>query len=387
VLKRSKEIGAQIVEWRRDFHMHPELGFEESRTAAKVAEVMKGLGYRVRTEVGKTGVVAELGEGKPVIGIRADMDALPIQETNDVPYASQVPNKMHACGHDAHTSIAMGVATLLTKEEFPGTVRFLFQPAEEVGDDEGISGAPRMIEDGAAEDMDAVIALHVDSKVEVGVITLDDGPSSAGVVSFYITIHGKGGHGSAPHRTVDPIYLAGHVIQGLHGIVSRRIDPFAPAVVTIGSINGGVAENVIPEFVKLTGTIRYMDLEILKKINMEIENALQITKAMGGDYELEIESGDPPAFNHPEMVELIQGAAQDLIGAENIKIPEPSLGAEDFGYFAVDNPGAMFMLGAKIEGDMRKHHSAQFDIDENCLPIGAAILAESALRYLRGKEK
>jgi amidohydrolase len=196
LLTSSHSIKDQLIEWRRDIHAHPELGFREERTAARIVEVLEPLGYRPRTGVGRTGVVAELGSGAPVIGIRADMDALPIQESNDVPYASQVAGVMHACGHDTHIAMALGAATLLSKETFSGTVRFLFQPAEEVEDEEGISGAPRMIEDGAMQGVDAIIALHVDSAAPTGVIRLESGMGSAGVDTFYATIVGKGGHGA-----------------------------------------------------------------------------------------------------------------------------------------------------------------------------------------------
>jgi amidohydrolase len=213
MLKKAKAIQAEMVTWRRDFHMHPELGFEEERTSAKVAEIAKTFGYKVRTGVGKTGVVAEIGSGKPVIAIRADMDALPIQETNQVPYKSKNQGVMHACGHDVHVSIALGTAKLLSQEDFTGTVRFLFQPAEETDDEEGLSGAPRMVEDGAIKDVDCILALHVDAATNTGEIEIPTEYASAGVDTFYAKIIGKGGHGSTPHKVVDPIFISGHVID------------------------------------------------------------------------------------------------------------------------------------------------------------------------------
>ena len=383
MLQRAQEIQEQLVAWRREFHMHPELGFREVRTAARVAEVLTGLGYRVRTGVGRTGVVAERGDGPPIIAIRADMDALPIQEENDVPYASRVPGVMHACGHDAHTAIALGVAKLLADETFPGTIRLLFQPAEEVADEEGLSGAPRMIQDGAMEGVEAVLALHVDSSVPAGDIELETGPSSAGVDTFYVTILGRGGHGASPHKTVDPIYLAGHVILGLHSIVSRRLNPMESAVVSIGAIHGGQADNVIPDRVELKGTIRYMKPQVQRQIHAEIERILGITRALGGDYELRLEIGYPPMMNDARIVALLREVAVDLLGEEHIQPPHPGMGAEDFGYFSEQAPGAMFGLGCKIEGDERVAHSPRFDIDERCLAVGAAVLAEAALRLLR----
>jgi amidohydrolase len=383
MLQRAQEIKDQLVAWRRESHMHPELGFQETRTAARVAHVLESLGYRVRTGVGRTGVVAERGQGQPVVAIRADMDALPIHEANDVPYASQAPGVMHACGHDAHTAIALGVATLLAEEQFPGTVRFLFQPAEEVGDEEGVSGAPRMAEDGAMEGVDAVLALHVDGSVPVGDITVDAGPASAGADTFYATIVGRGGHGAMPHEAVDPIYIAGHVILALHGVVSRRLHPCDQAVVSIGSIHGGQADNVIPARVEISGTIRFMEAKVQDQIHAEIERALGVARALGGDYELKIEVGCPPMINDAEVVDLLREVATDLLGAGHIQPPEPEMGAEDFGAFSELAPGAMFMLGCRIEGDERKAHNPRFDVDERCLPVGAAILAEAALRRLR----
>ncbi len=382
MLKRAHEIEEQLVAWRREFHMRPELGFQETRTAARVAQEMESLGYRVRTGVGRTGVVAELGQGHPIIAIRADIDALPIQEANDVPYASHVPGVMHACGHDAHTAIGLGVATLLTQETFPGTVRFLFQPAEEVGDEEGISGAPRMVEDGAMEGVDAVLALHVDGSVPVDDITIDAGPASAGVDTFYATIIGRGGHGAMPHRVVDPIYIAAQVIMALHGIVSRRLHPTDPAVISIGSIHGGQAENVIPGRVEMSGTIRFMEVGVQKQIHAEIERVLGIAQALGGDYTLELEPGGLPMINDAGIVALLREVGADLLGADHVQVPKAEMGAEDFGAFSDLAPGAMFMLGCRIEGDERRAHNARFDIDERCLPMGAAILAEATLRLL-----
>jgi len=381
--QRAHEIKDQLVTWRREFHTRPELGFQETRTAARVAKVVDSLGYRVRTGVGRTGVVADLGQGHPVVAIRADMDALPIEEANDVPYASQVPGVMHACGHDSHTAMALGVATLLAQETFDGTVRFLFQPAEEVGDEEGISGAPRMVEDGAMDGVDTVLALHVDGSVPVGDITVDAGPASAGVDTFYATIVGRGGHGAMPHRVVDPIYIAAQVILALHAIVSRRLHPTDPAVVSVGAIHGGEAANVIPRKVEMSGTIRFMEVEVREQIHAEIERALEVARALGGDYELEFEPGGLPMINDAGVVELIREVGADLLGAEHIQTPKVEMGAEDFGAFSDLAPGAMFMLGCRIEGDERKAHNPRFDIDERCLPLGVAILAEATLRRLR----
>jgi amidohydrolase len=370
MLKHAEDIAEQLIAWRRDFHAHPELGFQETRTATCAAEVLESLGYRVRTGVGRTGVVAERGDGHPVVAIRADMDALPIQEANDVPYVSQISGVMHACGHDAHMAIALGVTTLLAEEEFSGTVRFLFQPSEERGDEEGVSGAPRMVEDGAMEGVDAVLALHVRANLPVGDISVEAGPVSAGVDTFHAAIIGQGGHGAYPHLLVDPIYIAGHVIPALNGIVSRRLSPTDPAVVSIGSIHGGRAANVIPGKVEISGTVRFMSQAVRERIYADIERALEVARTLGGDYELQIEPGGLPMVNDEAVVDLIREVAADLLGSEHVLEQEVSMGAEDFGAFSELAPGAMFRLGCRIEGDKRQGHNPRFDIDERCLPIG-----------------
>jgi amidohydrolase len=382
MLEKAKAIQDQLIAWRRDFHMHPELGFQETRTAAIVADTLEKLGCRVRRGVGKTGVVAELGEGKPVIAMRADMDALPIQEANAVPYASQNPGVMHACGHDAHTTILLGVASLLSKESFPGTVRFLFQPSEEAADEEGISGAPRMIRDGAIDGVDMVLALHVDPTYAVGDISNQAGAASGGVDSWFGRVIGKGGHGAMPQDAIDPIFISAQVIFAINGIVSRRLDPFNPAVVSIGAIHAGQAENVIPGAVEFAGTLRYTEAEVQKAIHTELTHAFSLARVLGGDYELRFEIGMPPMINHPNAVELIQQTAVALLGEGHIVAPRKGLGAEDFGCFSELVPGAMFGLGVRADGDLRYPHNPHFDIDERALPIGTAILAESALRFL-----
>jgi amidohydrolase len=385
MLNQAKELQDKLTNYRHDFHKFPEVGFNELRTSARVADILSSLGCRVRCNVGKTGVVGELGQGLPLVAIRADMDALPLMEDNQTEYASQNPGIMHACGHDAHTAILLGVAELLAKEEnLSGTVRFLFQPAEEVADEEGISGAPRMIQDGAMEGgVGMAIALHVSAHVPVGQIQISAGPSSGGVDTFRASIIGRGGHGARPHETVDPIYLSALVILALNGIVSRRLNPFDPAVITIGSIHAGNAENVIPNRVDILGTIRYTQPKVQKQIHAEIIKAFEVAKSLGGDYTLKFEIGTPPMINDEKVVNLIKQTAIDLIGSENVLPPQDGLGAEDFGCFSELAPGAMFYLGSKVEGDEREHHNSRFDVNDQCLPFGVAILAETALRFLR----
>jgi amidohydrolase len=383
MLQKAQQLAGQLSAWRREFHQMPELGFREQRTAVRIAEIQSGLGSRVQTGVARTGVVAELGHGSPVVAIRADMDALPIEERSDQPYRSQNPGCMHACGHDAHTAMALGAAALLVREQFQGTVRFLHQPSEEVGDDEGISGAPRMIDAGAMQGVALVLATHVDPTVAVGNISIAAGPFSGGVDSFFANIYGRGGHGAAPHETVDPIYIAGLVLVAVHGIVARRLNPFSPAVISVGTLRAGGAENVIPDQVDLTGTIRYMDEAVQHQIHAELDQILTIARTLGGDYKLKIETGIPPMINHPQAVTLIEAAAGRLLGTAHVLPPEKTLGAEDFGCFTRVAPGAMFALGCRIEDQPRQLHSPYFDLDEACLPVGSAILAESALWFLK----
>ncbi len=385
MLDRAKKIKDELVNWRRDFHMHPELSFEENRTASVVAATLEGMGIRVKPGVGITGVVGYLGEGPPVVGIRADMDALPIQEANDVPYASQNPGVMHACGHDAHTAILLGVARLLSEmpDRPPGEIRFLFQPSEEGWDKDLKSGATRMIEDGALEGLDTVIALHVSDDVSAGQIEIIDGYASAAVDAFRATIIGQGGHGAYPHETIDPTFILAQVTNAIHGIRARRIKPIHPAVISIGLIHAGHTTNVIPDKVELSGTIRSFDAEVRKQLSEELEKALAVSRAFGGDYTLKIESGYPAMYNDPEVAEIIRQAGVDLLGEENVFADEAQMGAEDFSYMSQLAPGAMFSLGVKIDDTPRPAHSPTFDLDEEALPVGAAMFVEVACRLLK----
>lgn len=385
MLKQSHAISEELIEWRRDFHMHPEIGFELHRTSKIVADELEKMGYRVRRGVGKTGVVAEIGEGGKLVAIRADMDALPILEQNEFEYVSQNQGAMHACGHDSHTAMALGAALLLSKEKLPGRVRFLFQPCEETTDEEGKSGAQRMATDGAMDGVDYVIAQHVDPAQPVGTIGISAGPCSGGVDNWYGVIRGKGGHGAHPDQTIDPFHLMAHVIMALNGIVSRRINPFEPNVVSIGMINGGFTENVIPDHVKLSGTLRFTNPEIHEQIRNEISRAFEIAKVMGGEYELRFEYGGPPMVNDEKVSDLIEATGKEMLGAENVHAIGKTLGAEDFSVFLDLAPGAMFTLGVQKKGheDYKLHHP-KFDLDERALPVGTAMLVESTKRFLRG---
>jgi amidohydrolase len=383
MLKQAHVISEELIEWRRDFHMHPEIGFELHRTSKIVADELEKMGYRVKRGVGKSGVVAEIGEGGKVIAIRADMDALPILEQNDHEYVSKIPGAMHACGHDSHTAMALGAALLLSKEKLPGRVRFLFQPCEETTDEEGKSGAQRMSAEGAMDGVDYIIAQHVDPLKPVGTIGINAGPNSGGVDSWYAEIRGIGGHGAHPDKTIDPFYLLAHVILALNAMISRRFNPFEPTVVSIGSINGGFTENVIPEIIKLTGTLRFTDEKVHQQIHKEMKRAFDIAKALGGDYQLRFEIGGPPMINDQMVSEVIEKTGKDMLGEENVSEIEKTLGAEDFGEFLKHAPGAIFTLGIQKKGhENYLLHHPKFDLDERALPIGTAMLVATAKRFL-----
>lgn len=386
MLEDAQHIKSELIEWRRAIHRYPELGFNVFRTAELVTQTLNGLGIETQNGVGKSGVVAYLGEQPgPIIAIRADMDALPIQEENEVDYASQIPGSMHACGHDAHTAILLGVAKLLSQKTLRGQVRLLFQPSEEVADEDGVSGAPRMIGDGALENVDAVIALHVDGKLKTGEISIEEGWVGAAADTFRAHIIGYGGHGAYPHQTVDSIWLTSNVLNALYAIPSRQIRPLEPSVVTVGVIEGGTADNVIPDTVYLEGTLRSFSNEIREQLIQEVERVLSITRSLGGDYDLEIERGYPPQHNDDQVSAWIRQVGIDLLGHNKVSGAQRTMGAEDFSFMTQITKGAMFNLGVKLpDSDPRYLHTATFDLDENALPIGSAVLAEIALRFLNG---
>ncbi len=387
ILEMAQELSPAIIAWRRDIHAHPELNFQEVRTAKLVADALREMGLEPQTQVGKTGVVAKIGSGKPVIGIRADMDALPIEEASGVEFRSQNPGVMHACGHDAHTAILLGIARILTllPERPAGEIRLLFQPAEEAEDNEGKSGAVRMIEDGALAGVDTVIALHTASTLETGKIMLNDGPNTAAVDSFKATIIGKGGHGAYPHQTIDPIFILAQVINAIHGIRARRINPVRPSVISIGAIHTGTVNNVIPQEVEMIGTIRSYDEETRQQLWADLEQAFGVARALGGDFKLNITPGYPAQYNDSAVVETIKQVTQEFAGADALSEPEAGMGAEDFAYMTRLAPGAMFMLGGKYDDEHRPHHAPNFALDEDSFHIGAAVLAESAIRLLKQK--
>ena len=391
MLQRALALSETLVSLRHDIHRHPGLSFEEYHTAHLIARRLAELDIQARTGVGKTGVVADIapaGSTGPAIALRADMDALPIQEENEVPYASEVPGVMHACGHDVHVACLLGAAQLLAEElaagRLPGRVHLLFQPSEEAQDAEGLSGAMRMVDEGAMDGMDAVVGLHVWADNPVGTVITRDGTMTAYPDKFTLVIKGQEAHGAYPQRGVDAITLAAQVIAALQTVISRRLDPTSGRVLTIGTIQGGTKENILAGRVSMTGTIRTFEPETRRALIAEMERACGVARALGGDFELTVIPGYIPVVNDPAVTALVRQVAADMLGAENVSEAPLEMGGEDFSYFAEKAPGSFFYIGGAFPGQpVRLHHHPRFDVDERCLPIGAALLAEIALRYLR----
>lgn len=390
LLDRATGFRNELIDMRRDLHRHPELSFCESRTADVAARAVESLGWRVRRGIGRTGVLAELGSGGPLVALRADMDALPIQESSDADYCSTVRGVMHACGHDAHVSMLVGAARLLseahTAGDLKGTVRLLFQPSEECSDEEGKSGATRMIEDGAMERVDAVFGLHIGAHLELGRAYISPGPIMAGSDLFTAAVHGRSSHAGRPHEGTDAIVLAAHAILACQLGTARRISPHDEGTLGIGTIRGGFAENVLAEKVSMRGTIRYYREEVREVLRDSLRRGLAVVETLGGSFDLSLKAGYPPVVNHDDMTALTAEAVAGLIGTDAVVPFERMMGAEDFAILAREAPGCFFWLGAGLEPP-REHHHPAFDIDERALPIGAAALAACAMRALHELER
>jgi amidohydrolase len=387
----AKGLLERIVEWRRLFHQNPELSFQEFGTSKYVAETLKHLkGLKVETGIGtETSVVATLttGEG-PVIAIRADMDALPITEENTHCFASRNEGVMHACGHDAHTAILLGAAHLLAdkfeKNELKGTVKFIFQPAEESTDENGLSGSPYMVQAGAYDNVDAAIALHVCPWLPAGAAQINDGYSMANVDVFTAKIFGTGGHGAYPELGTDPIWMLGLVMQALHGIVARKIPALEAGVISIGQIHAGTASNIIPSEVMISGTIRSYTPEVRDLLSLELKKALSVIESLGGSYSLEIERGEPALNNNAQVNTYFIKSIEEMFQGFQIVRKPFGMGGEDFGFVTQKLPAALFFLGCRPkDGIQRDLHTPNFDIDESSLANGAAILAQSAVNFLK----
>ena len=370
-----------IIKTRRDIHKHPELSFKEFRTSKLVADKLESYGMQVERNIGKTGVVGTLSGNKQgkTIALRADMDALPIQETGNISYKSINDGVMHACGHDAHVAMLLGAAEALSsmKDEINGIVKFIFQPAEE-----GYGGAKFMIEDGALDNVDEIYGLHVWNYQQSGTVGVQSGPVMAAADMFTIKIKGIGGHGATPQGTIDCVVVASHLIQALQTIVSRNTNPLESTVVTIGQINGGYNFNIIADEIILKGTTRAYTLENKKLIKEKMKTIISgIEKTFGAKIKLQYKDGYPPVINNVKTTDKLAEAARMVVG-ENVIKPYLSMGGEDFSYFANEIPGCFFFLGSAPkdrEPMSTPQHCSHFDIDEDVLTIGSSIFVELGL--------
>jgi len=379
------EDRAFVVETRRELHQHPELGFEEHETARRVADTLRAAGLEVRTGVAKTGVVGVLRGASPgkTMLVRADMDALPVQEAEGRLYGSQVAGKMHACGHDGHTAMALTAARALARrrDHLRGNVVFAFQPAEET-----TGGAEQMIRDGALDSpkADAAIGIHLANTLRVGQVAAQPGPITAACDGFSLTVHGKGGHAARPHLSVDPIAVSFQIGTALHTLMTREHSPAMPAVLTIGAIHGGTAGNVIADQVEMRGTLRTYDPDLRATLQRRIEAMVGgMAEAMRARAELHWDEGYPPTVNDPQITALVRAAAERVVGPAGLVEHEASLGGDDMAYFCAAVPGCYFRVGSANpeRGLDAPHHSPRFDFDEAALPIGAEILVQATLDF------
>jgi amidohydrolase len=389
LLDSARALAPQTIADRRTIHSHPEMAYQEEQTSTLVQARLRELGIPYRAGLAKTGVVAqikgELGDG-PCVLLRADMDALPIEEKSGVAFASEIAGVMHACGHDAHTAMLLGAARLLMdrRSSFAGTVKLMFQPAEEGG-----AGADRMIDDGVLEGpaVDAAFMLHVWPELDAGKVSCGAGPQLAGADSFTITIGGRGGHAARPHQTIDPVVVGAQVVTAVQTLVAREVDPIAPAVVTLGSFNAGNRHNVIADQAVLTGTIRAFDNALFDRLEQRLREVVSgVAGALRATAEIEFEMRYPPSVCDPAMTDRLRESAQSLLGEAAWEASEPRMGAEDFAFVLQKVPGAMLWLGVKDPSwpEPKPVHTATFDIDESALPIGSSAMAGVALDYLVG---
>jgi hippurate hydrolase len=374
----EENFGEKIVALRRDIHREPELGFDTDRTAEKVLAALDGLPLDIETGVARNGIVATLrgaGEG-PTVALRADMDALPIQEETALPFASETEGRMHACGHDGHTSMLVGAAHVLSemRDRLGGTVKFVFQPAEEGG-----GGGRVMVDEGVADDISSIFALHLWPGLPFGKVATKAGSIMAAADAFEMEITGSGGHGAMPHLAADAVVIAAQVVTTLQTVVSREVDPVKPAVLTVGEIAAGTAFNIIPEKAHLGGTVRTLDPDLRESMPGRIEAlARGVAKGMRGDANLDYTFSYPVTVNDEGAADRVLGVAENLFGAESVlELPNPSMGGEDFAFFLEKVPGAFIWLG--VGEDVSGLHTPQFAFAEEVLPRGSALLAALAL--------
>ncbi len=390
-LDEAQEIKDEIIALRRDFHRHPELGFEEVRTASIVTERLKNLGLEVTTGVAETGVVGLLkGQAEsPVLLLRFDMDALPILEDTGADYASESPGVMHACGHDSHVAVGLSVAKLLAthRDQLAGTVKFVFQPAEEGG-----GGAERMVEAGVLEEPnpDYSMAMHVWNEKPVGWYALNPGPMMAGAEIFSVKVTGKGGHGAAPHNSVDPVVATAQIITALQTIASRNINPLDSAVISVCTVDAGTAFNIIPQEAVFSGTIRTFKPEVFKIVKNRFEAIINSTaEAMGCQAEISMERVTLPVANDPDLVALMEDVVSTVDPDAKVDPHHQTMGSEDFSFMMDDIPGCFLMVGSANpdKGLDYGHHHPKFNIDESCLPYAVAVLSKGAIEILRQQPK
>jgi len=381
-LTEAKQL--DLVSWRRDLHRHPELGFQEIRTAGIVARHLGGLGLEIQTGVGRTGVVGVL-DGRqpgPVVMVRFDMDALPIVEETTHDFGSETPGVMHACGHDGHVAIGLGVATLLARhrQELRGSVKFVFQPAEE-----GEGGAVAMIQDGvlAGPRPDAAFGLHIYNQLPLGWVTAGAGPVMAAAERFQCRVTGRGGHGAMPHQTVDAVVVASQIVTALQTVVSRNVNPAELAVVSVGSLHAGSAFNIIAEQAELWGTLRTLDESthqiVLRRVREIVEGT---ARAMGASVQLDIQELTVAVVNDAQAAARVRQAATRVVGAQNVSDQQLWVASEDMAYFLREIPGCFFFVGASRAEKEFPHHNPRFDFDEAVLAQGVAILCETVAGYL-----
>ena len=397
IAKATEALRDKLSETRRDFHVHPELSNREERTSRIVAERLRALGFdEVKTGVARHGIVALLkgGQPGPVVAVRADMDALPITEANDVPYKSIVPGVMHACGHDAHTTIALGVAEVLSqmRGEIHGSVKFLFQPAEEGPPAGEEGGAPLMIKEGALDHPRplAIFGLHTTPELEAGLIAYRSGPAQASLDLFTIAIRGQVPYSATPHRGVDTIVVAAECVTALQTIKSRRIDTFEPVLLTVGTIHGGTRPFNTPEEVKLEGCVRTFNEDARNQIQQLMHETLAgVTSAYGAKYELDYKRFTMVLVNDPKLVEAALPALRRAVGESNVVEAPKRMGGEDFSFYGQVVPGFFFRLGSgnKAKGIVAESHTPKFDIDEKCLEVGVKAMANVVLDFLERQPK
>ena len=383
-----RSLQPQLVEWRRHLHQRPELGFKEQLTAEFIAQKLQQWGIDHQTGIAKTGIVATISSQRPgpVLAIRADMDALPIQEENEVSYRSQHDGIMHACGHDGHTAIALGTAYYLAhhRDDFAGTVKIIFQPAEE-----GPGGAKPMIEEGVLNnpDVDAIIGLHLWNNLPLGTVGVRSGALMAAVECFDCTIFGKGGHGAMPHQTVDSIVVSAQIVNALQTIVARNVNPLDSAVVTVGKLHAGSARNIIADTAKMSGTVRYFNPELDGYLGKRIEQIIDgICQSQGASYEFDYQQLYPPVINDAKIAELVRSVATDVVETPAGVVPEcQTMGGEDMSFFLQKVPGCYFFLGSANPSKnlAYPHHHPRFDFDETALNMGAEIFVRCVEKICR----